>query len=85
MSGLWAFLGAKKNRDLIAWLGGGIVIVFAGLWAVFVYLYPPKSDGGEGKGGVSASHGGVSVGGSVANSTIKTQSTTGGETQQQGH
>jgi len=85
MSGLWAFLGVKKNRDLIAWWGGGVVIVIAGLWTAFVYFHPPKSDGGEGKGGVSASQGGVSVGGSVTNSTIKTQSTTGGETQPRGY
>ena len=43
MSGLWAFLGAKKNRDLIAWWGGGIVIVIAGLWTAFVHFKPTGS------------------------------------------
>ena len=45
MSGLWAFLGSKKNREIIGWLGGGIVVVIAGLWAAFVYFFPLKKDG----------------------------------------
>ncbi len=85
MSGIWSFLGSKKNREIIGWLGGGIVIVIAGLWTAFVYFHPPKIEGGEGKAGVSASHGGVSVGGNVTNSTINTGPPKGGEPQPQGH
>jgi len=85
MSGFWSFLGSKKNREILGWLGGGIVAVIVALWTVFVYLHPLKGDVGEGKGGVSASHGGVSVGGNVSNSTIETKSTTGGDTQPPGY
>jgi hypothetical protein len=67
MSGLLAFLGAKKNRDLIAWLGGGIVIVIAGLWAVFVYLYPPKGDGGGSASNCNISTGGIASGNNTVN------------------
>jgi hypothetical protein len=65
MSRLWAFLGSKRNREIIAWWGGGIVIVIAGLWSAFVYFYPPKETGEAGNGGVRASHGSVSAGGNV--------------------
>ncbi len=72
MSGIWSFLGSKKNREILAWLAGGLAAVVVALWTAFVYFHPPRSDGGEGKGAVSASHGGVSVGGNVTNSTINT-------------
>jgi hypothetical protein len=73
---LWSFFPSKKNRELIAWWGGGAVIVISGLWAAFVYFFPPKSDVGSGKSGVSASSGGVAVGGNVSGSTITTGRTT---------
>jgi hypothetical protein len=85
MSGIWSFLGSKKNRDILAWLGGGLVAVIVGLWTAYVYFHPPKVDGGEGKGAVTASHGGVSVGGNVTNSTIRTSPDAGGESQPQGY
>ena len=85
MSGIWSFLGSKKNRDILAWLSGGLVAVVVGLWTAYVYFHPPKVGGGESKGGVTASHGGVSVGGNVTNSTIKTSPDAGGESQPQGY
>jgi hypothetical protein len=84
MSGIWSFLGSKRNRDILAWLGGGFVAVVVALWTAYIYLHPPKVDGGEGKGAVTAGHGGVSVGGNV-NSTIKTSPDAGGESQPQGY
>ena len=88
MGSLWSFLSAPKNQKTLSWLGGGIVVVIAALWAAFVYLYPPnppKSDGGEGKREVSASHGGVSIGGNVTNSTIKTSPAAPDEAQPTGY
>jgi hypothetical protein len=85
MSGFWSFLGSKKNQQTIAWLGSGIVIVVAGLWTAFVYFFPPRGDGGQGKREVSASHGGVAVGGNVRNSTINASPPAPGETQPSGH
>ncbi|HME85689.1 MAG TPA: hypothetical protein VKG91_14355 [Roseiarcus sp.] len=85
MSGIGSFLGSKKNRDVLAWLGGGLVAVIVALWTAYVYFHPPKVDGGEGKSAVTASHGGVSVGGNVTNSTIKTSPDAGGDSQPQGY
>jgi hypothetical protein len=84
MSRIWSFLGSNNNRKIIGWLSGGIVILIAGLWTAFVYFFPPKDDRGEGKREVSASHGGVSVGGNVTNSTINASPATPGETQPTG-
>jgi hypothetical protein len=85
MSGVRSFLGSKRNRDILAWLGGGLVAVIVALWMAYVYFHPPKVDGGEGKGAATASHGGVSVGGSVTNSTLKTSPDAGGDSQPQGY
>src|SRR5438552_5715696 len=32
------FIGIKKNRDLVSWLGGGAVVIVAGTWTLFTYL-----------------------------------------------
>jgi hypothetical protein len=49
MSSLWSFLAKPKNQKTLSLLGGGAVVVIAGLWAAFVYFFPPKTDG-EGSG-----------------------------------
>ena len=45
MGSLWSFLAKSKNQKTLSWLGGGAVIVIAGLWAAFVYFFPLKKDG----------------------------------------
>jgi hypothetical protein len=47
MGSLWSFLAKPENQKTVSWLGGGAVIVIAGLWAAFVYVFPPKKDGEE--------------------------------------
>ena len=84
MCRLWSFLGSKKDREIVGWLGGGIVIVIAGLSMAFVYFPPAKGDGREGKGGVSASYGTVSVGRKLSNSTVRSKLKEVGNSQPQG-
>jgi hypothetical protein len=84
MSGIGSFFRSKKNRELIAWWGGGVLIVISGLWTAFVYFFPPKSDTGDRKGDVSASSGGIAIGGNVSNSTVSASSKPVGETEPKG-
>ena len=44
MGSLWSFLAKPKNQKTLSWIGGGAVIAIAGLWAAFVYFFPPKND-----------------------------------------
>ena len=44
MGSVWSFLAKPKNQETLSWLGGGAVVVIAGLWAAFVYFFPPKKD-----------------------------------------
>jgi hypothetical protein len=67
MSGLWSFLSAKSNREIIGWLGGGIVIVIAGLWTAFVYFNSPKGNTSGVGGNCNIASGGIGSGGNKVN------------------
>jgi len=79
--GLWGFLRDKGNQQVLGWLGGGLVVVATGLWAAFVYFFPPGKSP-EAKSpeltppSVQANCGGIAIGRDVANSTITAGSTT---------
>jgi hypothetical protein len=38
VSDFWAFFYDPQNRDVLAWLGGGFVVIVGGLWAAFKYF-----------------------------------------------
>ncbi len=40
---LWKFLSDETNRDILAFLGSGLVVVVGGIWAVLIY-YSNKKD-----------------------------------------
>jgi TIR domain len=73
--GLWGFLRDKGNRQVLGWLGGGLVVVATGLWAAFVYFFPPGKSP-EAKSpeptppSVQANCGGIAIGRDVTGSTI---------------
>lgn len=62
MNAIWQFV--TDNRDMLSWLGGGVVVVAGGVWTVakfFLKREEPKS--------VSAV-GGVAAGGDIRGSAI---------------
>jgi hypothetical protein len=73
--GFWEFLRDKGNQQVLGWLGGGLVIVATGLWAAFVYFFPPGKSP-EAKSpeptppSVQANCGGIAIGRDVTGSTI---------------
>ena len=74
-----SFLDSNEKRERLAFLGGGLVVVIAGLWTAFVYFYPPKSAVVSSGTNVSATSGGVAVGGNVTNSTVTIGTPAGGD------
>jgi hypothetical protein len=72
---LWSFLQQKRNREVLAWIGGGLVAAVAGLWTVLVYTFPPKHEDG-GSSGAQANCGGIAIGGNVSGTTITASSVT---------
>src|SRR5215472_17125874 len=79
--GLWGFLRDKRNQQVLGWLGGGLVVAATGLWAAFVYFFPPlKSPEATSleptPPAVQANCGGIAIGRDVTGSTITAGSTT---------
>ncbi len=58
------FVSDEANREIVSWLGGGLVVVSAGLWAVFKYVHrSPQAP--EPSVRVTAAHGSIAGGGDV--------------------
>jgi hypothetical protein len=66
-----AFLRDEGNRALLAWIGGGLVVLATGLWAVFVHFYPtPEAKPGPPQKQIEADCGSVAIDGDVLGATI---------------
>jgi hypothetical protein len=76
MSSLWEFIRQKRNREVLGWLGGGLVVAATGLWAAIVYFFPPQKHSEPRPHNVQADCGGVAIGGSVTGTTITAGATT---------
>ena len=72
----WQFIRKKTNREILTWLGGGLVAVAMGAWAVTVYFFPPQKVE-EAKPGpnVEARCGGLAIVGNVSGTTISAGTT----------
>jgi TIR domain len=77
--GVWGFLRDKSNQQVLGWLGGGLVVAVTGLWAAFVYFFPPGKPP-EAKSSppvtVQADCSAIAIGGNVTGATITTGGTT---------
>ncbi|MCS3761015.1 hypothetical protein GGE21_002725 [Bradyrhizobium centrosematis] len=79
MSSLWEFIRQKRNREVLGWLGGGLVVLTTGLWAAIVYFMPPQKRSEPGPASVQANCGGVAVGGNISGATITAGATAGSD------
>jgi hypothetical protein len=42
MPRLWRYIQRVKNREVLAWCGGGVAAIAAGSWAIFVHFFPAE-------------------------------------------
>jgi len=70
---LWSWLRDPANREVITWIGGGLVVVIGGIWAV-VKFFARKESGAGAAPSVRADRGSVAAGGNISNSPINTNS-----------
>lgn len=68
MASLWTFIAKPKNRQVLSWVGGGIVAVAAGAWAAVTYIWPAH----EPAHAVCAQPGAVAAGRDISGSIITT-------------
>ena len=79
MNRFWTFLQQEQNRQVLGWLGGGLVVAATGAWAAFVYFVPAQKPSEPRPANVEASCGGIAVGGNVSGGTITAGSQTNAE------
>jgi len=65
----WSFLRNKSNREILGWVGAGLVACIGGLWTAFVYFSTPNKLAAN-ISHVEASCGSFAAGGNVSGSTI---------------
>jgi hypothetical protein len=75
----WTFLQQEQNRQVIGWIGGGLVVAATGAWAAFVYFFPAHKTPEPQPAKVEASCGGIAVGGNVSGTVITAGSQTNAE------
>lgn len=66
--GIWAFLKDSANQAVLGWIGGGVVVVVGGFWAV-VRFYASRGDD-KAMQSVRAEGKSVAAGCSINNSPI---------------
>jgi SEFIR domain-containing protein len=66
---LWSFLQQEKNRQVVGWLGGGVIVLAGGVWVVATFFYSPRPPPQTPDVNVEAP-GGVAAGRDIRGSTI---------------
>jgi hypothetical protein len=69
MASLWSFIAQPKNRQILSWIGGGIVAVAVGAWAVVTHVWPAHGPAHEPASTICAQQG-IAIGGNVSGSTV---------------
>ena len=73
LASIWAYTQDPDHRELIGWIGGGVVVVATALWAVFKFFAAKEKPKPPPAPTVSASNGGVAAGGDIRGNTINTR------------
>jgi hypothetical protein len=72
-SSLLSIIAKPTNRQVLSWIGGGVIAVAAGAWAVVTYVWPAH----DGKGGTNcAENASIATQDDVRNVTINANGAT---------
>jgi hypothetical protein len=72
LNNLWSFLLDENNRDVLAWIGGGAVVIVCGVWAVVKFILSRRTGKSAPAPKVTATRGGVAAGRDISGSKIDT-------------
>ncbi len=73
LDAFWTWLRDPANQQTLGWIGGGLVVVIGGVWAIVKFFAKREGDTAT-PPNVNAKQGGVAIGGSNVNSPIATNS-----------
>jgi hypothetical protein len=73
LADFWSFLLDENNRTVLAWVGGGIVVVVGAIWAVLKFFVSERAKEGPSAPTVKADQGGVAAGRDIRDSEIDTR------------
>jgi hypothetical protein len=71
LEAFWTWLREPANQQTLGWIGGGLVVVIGGVWAV-VKFFAKKESGASAAQSVRADMGGVAAGRDISNNQIYT-------------
>jgi hypothetical protein len=63
---LWSIIAKPKNRQIVSWIGGRVIVVATYVWAVVTYVWPAH----ESEKVVCAQEGSVASGRDVSGNSI---------------
>ena len=66
MASVWSYVAKPENRQILSWVGGGLVALAAGAWAVVTCVWPAPHDGAK----TVCAQQGIGIGGNVSGSTV---------------
>jgi hypothetical protein len=72
LASIWAYIQDPDHRELLGWIGGGVVVIVGGLWTAFTFAPKDKAKPPPGPT-VSASNGGVAAGRDIRGNKIDTR------------
>ena len=74
MEELLEYFPNTETREILSWLGGGLVVIVSGIWAAFKYRSDAKEKSESAHAGstptVTADRGSVAIGGDAIDSSI---------------
>jgi len=73
MTDIWAFLRDANNREVLSWLGSGLVVLAGGAWAIWKFARSRNFKTPPSIPTVQASRGGVAAGRDIRDSKISTR------------
>jgi hypothetical protein len=72
LDAIWEFLQVPINREVLGWMGAGLVVMIGGLWAAYKFYATKEKPKAERPPQVIARDGGVAIGGANIDSPINT-------------
>ncbi len=73
LADIWSFLQDETNRAVLAWIGGGLVVLIGGVWAVLKFILSKRTGKSAPAPTVTASHGSIAAGRDIRDNKIDTR------------